>query len=138
MQIVFYCKIMRRLPFDLATCSSNLPLNFSSFGIIKRITCFSGLELCFETQTGYIFSFLAYKTLRVILTLFLSNFFQLSFSDEKFIPSYLYLFIKGLIFVLLSACFPISSWFNATITTYWKHLLSFLLTIFIVVFLIFI
>ena len=31
--------------------------------------------------------------------------------------------------------FPISSWFNATVTAYEKHLLSFLLIVFIVAFL---
>ena len=54
-------------------------------------------------------NFLVYKTLRAVVTLFFSNFFQLSFSDGKFIPSQLYLFIKGLIFVIPSECFPISS-----------------------------
>ena len=48
------------------------------------------------------------------------------FSGGKFSPSHLYLFIKGFIFVILSRFFPISSWFNMTVTAYWKHLLSFL------------
>ena len=39
----------------------------------------------------------------------------------------LYLVIKGLIFVILCGSFFISSWFNATVTGYWKYLLSFLL-----------
>ena len=55
-----------------------------------------------------------------MVTLFFSEFFQSSFSDGKFIPSHLYLFVKGLIFVILSA--------------YWKHLLSFLLIGFIIAF----
>ena len=55
-------------------------------------------------------------TLRVIVTLFFSNFFQSTFSDRKFIPSHLYLFIKGLLFVIVSACFLISSSFAATVT----------------------
>ena len=56
------------------------------------------------------------------------------FSDEKFIPSNLYLFIKGLIFVILPGFFPISTPFNATVIAYWKHLLSLLLMGFIVAF----
>ena len=46
-------------------------------------------------QKQDIFSFLKYKLLRAIVTLFFSNFFQSFFSDGKFIPSQLYLFIKG-------------------------------------------
>ena len=59
------------------------------------------------------------------------NFLQSSFSDEKCIPYQLFLFIKGLIFVILCGLFLIFSWFNATVTAYWKHLLSFLLIGFI-------
>ena len=40
--------------------------------------------------------------------------------------SQLYLFIKSLNFVILYGPFLISSWFSATVTAYWKHLLSFL------------
>ena len=36
---------------------------------------------------------------------YFSHFFQLSCSDGKFIPSHLYVFIKGLIFVILSGLF---------------------------------
>ena len=79
---------------------------FSPFGLIKRITCFSRFELCFKTLAGYIFSF---KTLRAIVVLFSSNFFQTYFSDRKFISSQLYLFINGLIFVILFGSFFISS-----------------------------
>ena len=82
-------------------------------------------------QSGYVSSFLVYKTLREIVSLFFSNVFQSSFSDGKFIPSHIYSFIKGSIFVILSACFLISLWFNATVTAYWKHL-SFLLIGFII------
>ena len=59
-------------------------------------------------DVGYIFSFLAYKTLRAIVTLFSSLFFQLSFCGGTFIPSQLHLFIKGLIFVMLCGSFFIS------------------------------
>ena len=44
-----------------------------------------------------------------IVVLFLSNCFQSSSSDGKYIPSYLHLFIKGLTFVILSGCYSISS-----------------------------
>ena len=57
------------------------------------------------------FFFLAYKTLRAIVTLVISNYFQSSFSDQKYVPSQLYLFTKGLNFVILCR-------FNATVTTY--------------------
>ena len=60
---------------------------------------------------------------------------QTSFSDGKSIPSKLYLFIKGLMFVILCRSFMISSWFNVTITAYWKHLLPILLIGLIVAFL---
>ena len=41
------------------------------------------------------------KTLRAYVTLFFSIFFQLSFFEKKFVPSQLYLFIKGLIFGII-------------------------------------
>ena len=50
-------------------------------------------DIFFLLQAGYIFSFLAYKTLKAIVKLFFSDFFQSSFSDGKFIRSQLYLFI---------------------------------------------
>ena len=71
--------------------------------------------------------FLPYKTLKAILTFFFSSFVQLSFSNEKFIYFQLDLFIKGLVFVILSGCFLIWSRFNVTVAVYWKCLLSFLL-----------
>ena len=43
------------LPLDLAHVAKVSHRNrFSSFEIIKRITCFSQFELCFETLAGYI------------------------------------------------------------------------------------
>ena len=115
----------------------DLAWGFFPFEIIKRITCFSRFELCFETYAGCTFSFLGYKTFRAIVTLFFSNFFQSSFSDGKFVPFQFYLFIKDLIFLILYGYFFISSWLNATITAYWKHSLPFLLIEFIVVFFVF-
>ena len=44
-----------------------------------------------------------HKTLRAIVGLFFSNVFQSSIFGEFFIPSQLYLFIKGLIFIQLGA-----------------------------------
>ena len=78
---------------------------------------------------------MAYKTLRVIATLFFSSYFQWSFSNGKFVTSQLYLFLEGLIFVVLCGFFL---FFNATVIAYWKHLSSFLLMGFIVAFLFFI
>ena len=43
--------------------------------------------------------------------------------------------IKVSTFVILCGSFFISSWFNTTVTTFWKHLFTFLLIGFIVVFL---
>ena len=68
-------------------------------GTIKRITCFS----------RYIFSFLAYKRLTAIVTLFDSNFSNYLFSDGKSIPTQLYLLVNSLIFVILCGYFFISS-----------------------------
>ena len=104
---------------------------------IKKITS-SRFELCFETWAGYIFSFLACETLRTIVTLFFSNFWQSSFSEGEFIIYQLYLFINDLIFVILSGCFPIYSWFDTTVTVYCKDLSYFSFIGFIVAFLRFI
>ena len=57
----------------------------------------------------YRYIYLLCKTIRAIVILFSSNFFESSFSGEKFIPSYLYLFIKGSFFVILSGIFLIFS-----------------------------
>ena len=53
----FYCKITLSSYFGLSFASIGLSsltkvfdsLRLSAFGIIKRITCFSRFELCFET-----------------------------------------------------------------------------------------
>ena len=82
----------------------------------------------------YRYIYLLWKTIRAIVILFSSNFFESSFSGEKFIPSYLYLFIKGSFFVILSGIFLIFSWFKATVRAYLKHLLSFLMIRFVVAF----
>ena len=86
----------------------NLASYFSPSEIIKKISCFSQFELCFETKAGYIFSFLSYETLKEIVTLFFSSFSQSPFSDGKFIPSQ-FLFIKDLICVILCGSLFISS-----------------------------
>ena len=54
------------------------------------------------------------------------KFFPIIFFWWKMYSSQLYLFIKGLIFVILSECFPISSWFNAIVIAFWKHLSFFI------------
>ena len=74
-----------------------------------------------------IFFFLAQKTWRAIVTLFFSTFFWLSLSDGKSILSQLHAFIKALSFVIFCRCFSTFYWFNATVTAYWKHVLSSLL-----------
>ena len=68
---------------------------------LKRKNCVSRFDLCFESWEGYIFSFLAYKILRAIVTLIFSVFLQSSISDRKFNPSQLNLFINDLFFVIL-------------------------------------
>ena len=84
------------------------------------------------------FFFFSIQNIKNIVTLFFSSFLQWSFFDGKFIPSQLYLFIKVLFFVILCRSFFISSWFNSTLTAYWKHLLSLLSIGFIVAFMFFI
>ena len=79
------------------------------------------------------FSFLAYKRLRAIVELFSSIFFELSFSIGKSISCEL-LTVNSVIFVIFCGSFLTSTWFNVTATTYWKHLLYFLLIGFIVAF----
>ena len=75
------------------------------------------------------------KTLKGIIRLFFSNFFQISFFGEKFIPSQLYLSVKGLIFVILCRSFLISSYFNATVTVSWRYLFFFIDGIYCIAFL---
>ena len=115
---VFCCKTMKVIEtIKITWCLDVIPLNdadscfsarwchFSPFGIIKRIYCFLRFELCFKTEGGYIFSFLLWKTLRSIVTLFFSNFFQSSVSDGSFISFQLCLFIKGLILLFFVGIF---------------------------------
>ena len=89
----------------------------------------------------HLFLFLLYGTyniLRAIALLFFSNLFQpiatiffyFSLSScpfwcaEKFMPSQLYLSIKGVTFDIFSGWFPIFWWFNEIVRAYWKQLLS--------------
>ena len=66
----------------------------SPFRIIKRMICFSRIELCFETQAKYIFSFLAYKTLRGLFDYCSQVFSYLLFlMGNIFLASLLYLFL---------------------------------------------
>ena len=64
------------------------------------------------------FCFLRHKALREIVRLFLSVFSLAAFSDGKFVLHHLYIFSEGLIFVILSGFFPVSSYFNETVTAY--------------------
>ena len=115
-----------------------LSLAFVPFDIIKRTTGFFTIWVMFWNINRIYFFFLAYKILKGIVTLIFSNFFQSSSSDGNFIHSHLNFFIKGLISFILCGSFLISSWFNATVTAYWKHLLSYSLMGFIAPFLFFI
>ena len=82
---------------------------------LQRNNLFFAIWVIFRNISRmYFFSILAYKTLSVIVALFFSNFFQLSFSIEKFILSQLYLFIKGLILVIPCGSFYISLFLNLT------------------------
>ena len=98
--------------------------SFSFWNHWNNNLCFT-IWVMFWNIAGYIFPFSGYKILKAIVWLLFSIFFQLSFSEGKFIPSRLYLFIKALIFVILSEYYFISSWFNANVTAFWKYLLSF-------------
>ena len=57
-----------------------------------------------------------------MLDYFSQKFFQPFIFDGYFI--YFILFTNILIFETLSGCDPISSWFNAIVASYWKHLSS--------------
>ena len=76
------------------------------------------MSVMFSNISRIYFSILAYKTLRGIVTLFFSNCLQSPPSDGKIVTSHLYLFLKGLIFVIISGSFSITSRFYATITAY--------------------
>ena len=69
------------------------------------------------------FLFFSIQMIKSNYSIIFLNFFQLSFSDEKFIPSKLYFFIKDLLFIILAQWFPISPWVNPTVTAYRKQLL---------------
>ena len=79
--------------------------SFSLFEIIKRITCFSWCELCFETWAGYIFFFFSIQSVKSNCYIVFLKFFPIIFSDGKHILSQLYLFVKGLIFVIICSSF---------------------------------
>ena len=98
---------------------------------------FFTIWVLFWNIVGYIFSFLAYKILRANVKFLFSIFFNHLFLVQTFfLQSCVYL-KKGLVFVIISEHFPISSWFNANVRAYWKHLLYFLLIGFIVAFFVF-
>ena len=63
-------------------------------------------------------------TLRAIDLLFDSNFFQSLGSIGKITYFQLYLSIKDLIFDIVCRSFTVYSWFNASVTAYWKHVPS--------------
>ena len=65
-----------------------------------------------------------YLEFRAIDLLFNSSFFQSFLCNGKLISFQLYWSIEGLIFDILYESFTIFLWFNATVTAYWKNLLS--------------
>ena len=75
--------------------------------IIRRITWFSHLKLCFDLYTSLIFSVLygTNKTLRAIDLLFSSKFFHSFEFDGKSISIQLYWSTKCLIFDILCGSF---------------------------------
>ena len=114
-------------------CSSGLALQFSPFEIIKMITCFLQFDFSLNHKQNMFFLFSIRNIKSNFYIIFLKVFAGI-FSDGKCIPFQLYLFRKGLIFVVLCRSFLISSWFNVTVTAYWKDLWYFLLIGFIVPF----
>ena len=78
---------------------------FHHLELLKKWIILHNLSYVLKHKQDIFFLFLAYKALKAIVTLFFPIFFQSSFSDEKFIPSQLYLFIKSLIFVILCRSF---------------------------------
>ena len=111
---------------DSASC-------FTPFGIFKNNLLFTIWVMFWNIDRIY-FIFFCMQTLRTIVSFLFFSFFPMVFFSWKFIPYQFYSFIKGLIFVILGGSFLISSWFNATVTSYSKHLSSFLLIRFIVAF----
>ena len=111
---------------------------FHHLELLKKWIILHNLSYVLKHKQDIFFSFFSIQIIKSNCYIVFPNFFQSSFSDEKFIPSQLYLFIKSLIFVILCGSFFISSGFNPTVTMYWKNLLSFLLKRFIVAFFIFI
>ena len=78
---------------------------FHHLELLKKWIILHNLSYVLKHKQDIFFLFLAYKALKAIVTLLFPIFFQSSFSDEKFIPSQLYLFIKSLIFVILCRSF---------------------------------
>ena len=59
---------------------------FLHLELLKEQLVFHNLSYALKHKQDIFFSFLVYKTLRAIVTLFFSDFFQSFFSDGKFIP----------------------------------------------------
>ena len=77
-------------------------------------------------STIFTFSFLAYKTLRANITLFFSILLQSFFFWWKIYSFALIFICKRFYFCYSFRTFSwSSSWLNATVTAYWKHLLFF-------------
>ena len=108
------------------------------FQFIKRITCFFfTIWVIFWNLSRICIFFFSVQSIKSNCCIIFLKYFLIIFSWWV-ILSLLYLFVKGLIFIILYGSFLISSWFNATVKGYWKHLLSLLLIEFIAAFSLFI
>ena len=91
-------------------------VNVTLLKIIKRVTCFSRFELCFETQAGYIYFFFSKQIVKSNCYFFFLKFFPIIF------PNQIYSFPVIIIYKRFNFCnffediFFISSRFNATVT----------------------
>ena len=114
---------------DRLQCCAKLMINWTMPWIAKYFARILPMQNISQNtvsamHAGYIFIFLKFNIIRAIFRLFFSTFFQPFFHGAWFITFMLYLFIKGLIFDIHCGFFPLSSWFNATVAAYWKHLSS--------------
>ena len=106
-----------------------------SLKTLKEWLAFDDLSYVLKDKQD-VFFFFSIQNIKSNYCIIFLRFFPITFflMETLFLPSYLYLLIQGLIFVIFCRSCFISFWFNATVTAYWKHLLSFSLMGFIVAF----
>ena len=73
-------------------------VNVTLFKIIKRVTCFSRFELCFETQAGYIYFFFSKQIVKSNCYFFFLKFFPIIF------PNHIYSFPFIIIYKRFNFC----------------------------------